>query len=161
MANVLKMWPKLARRRYFSNRSGIAECVGRFFRWLSFPFGFYLAKFAVICSSLPKQQMETCGVAYLKKWQLYLHVAQIGEEHQELLKQASQKDLTRFKDQIKLDSYPFGVQNSKRQGICSGSNCAGTGLPVGVAASPVDRVAGQSRLFWPLASPPRPTVEML
>lgn len=39
-----------------------------------------LQKFAMICSSLPKKQMETCGVAYLKNWQIYLHVAQIGEE---------------------------------------------------------------------------------
>lgn len=39
-----------------------------------------LQKFANICSSLPKQQMETCGVAHLKNWQIYLHVAPIGEE---------------------------------------------------------------------------------
>ena len=48
---------------------------------VEFPFWILSCKVCSdLLSSLPKQQMETCGVAYLKNWQIYLHVAQIGEE---------------------------------------------------------------------------------
>ena len=54
----------------------------------------------------------------------------------------------------------LGVQISSRKGSGAGSVYAGTGQGVAVAGSPVDSVAGQSRLFTPLASPPKTTVEM-
>ena len=55
----------------------------------------------------------------------------------------------------------FGVQNASRQGSGAGSTYAGTGQGVGVGGSPVNRVAGQSCLFSPLASPPKPPVEIV